>query len=195
MFPDKSVHLEGAVVTLRPISEDDAKALFAIAEGHNIWQWYPDEIPSEVAMQQVVHQAIEDRAAGKALPFTICDTKTGEVIGSSRYFNVSPPDRRLEVGYTWIGPRWQGTRVNVEAKYLMFQYAFEKLACERVELKTDSRNLQSQRAMEKLGLVREGVLRSHMRTHTGYMRDSVYFSVIRQEWPEMQKRLRERLQR
>jgi len=113
----------------------------------------------------------------------------GLAVGHSSYMNIRPADRVLEIGATWIGRPYQGTIVNPEAKLLMLQHAFETLGCVRVELKTDERNLQSQNAMLKLGLVKEGVMRKHCINADGYIRNSVYFSVTDDEWPQFKERL------
>lgn len=119
--------------------------------------------------------------------------ETGQVVGTSSYLDIRPADRGLEIGATWIAVPWQGTVVNPSVKLLMFQWAFENWNAIRVQLKTDARNLQSQRAMEKLGLVREGVLRHHIIMPDGYLRDSVMYSATHLEWPALKERLLERL--
>lgn len=122
-------------------------------------------------------------------------TSTGQAIGSSRFGDVSPTDGRLEIGWTWIAPSQQRTAANTEAKLLQLTYAFEELGATRVALKTDARNERSQRAIERLGGVREGVLRHHMRLPDGHLRDTVYYSVLAAEWPAARARLEQRLAR
>jgi len=132
-------------------------------------------------------------ALTNTVSFAMVLRSDGLAVGHSSYMSIRPNDRVLEIGGTWIGKPYQGTAVNPEAKLLMMQHAFEVLGCVRVELKTDERNLQSQNAMQKLGLVREGVLRKHSINADGYIRNVVYFSVIEEEWPAMKERLRARL--
>ena len=135
---------------------------------------------------------IED-AQPNAVPFAVIDRASGAVAGSTRYFDIRPADRGLEIGYTWYGEAYQRTTINTECKFLLLHHAFEGLGALRVQLRTDSRNLRSQAAIVRIGGVREGVLRSHMVMPDGYLRDTVVFSIIRSEWPEVEKRLLERL--
>ncbi|MCX6125927.1 MAG: GNAT family protein [Proteobacteria bacterium] len=194
MLPKTPIMLDGTRVSLRPLEPHHAATLFEIGKGVNIWQWYPDRIESIEDMERIVAQALAARELGLALPFVIVDRQTHAIIGSSRFFNVFPDHRRLEIGWTWIGTQWQRTSVNTEAKYLMLRYAFEVMNCLRVELKTDSRNVNSQQAMLRLGLKQEGILRNHMITHDGHNRDSVYFSVVAPEWPPMQEFIESKLE-
>jgi RimJ/RimL family protein N-acetyltransferase len=122
-------------------------------------------------------------------------TSTGRAIGSTRFGDISPADGRLEIGWTWIAPSHQRTAANTEAKLLQLTYAFEELGATRVALKTDARNEASQRAIERIGGVREGVLRHHMRLPDGHLRDTVYYSILSDEWPAAKARLQERLER
>ena len=121
------------------------------------------------------------------------DARTGRAIGSTRYGDIAPEHGRVEIGWTWIAPSHQRTAVNTEAKLLQLAYAFDKLGATRVALKTDGRNLRSQAAIERLGAVREGTLRRHIRLPDGFIRDTVYFSILAEEWPAVRARLEERL--
>ena len=125
--------------------------------------------------------------------FAQIEQVTGRVVGSTTYLDISRRDRRLEIGSTWIGKPWQRTGVNTEAKYLLLRHGFEDLGAVRVQLKTDKRNLQSQAAIERLGAVREGVLRKHMLVHDGVIRDTVMYSIIADEWPSVKQRLEAKL--
>ena len=193
MLPKTPVMLDGTSVSLRPLEIQHAATLFEIGQGMNIWRWYPDRIESVADMERVVESALAAKEQGLALPFVIVERDTAQIIGSSRFFNIFPEHRRLEIGWTWIGPQWQRTSVNTETKYLMLRYAFEVMGCLRVELKTDRRNLKSQEAMLRLGLKQEGTLRKHMITHDGHHRDTVYFSVVEPEWPAMREFLNSKL--
>lgn len=135
---------------------------------------------------------IED-AQPNAVPFAVIDRASGAVAGSTRYFDIRPADRGLEIGYTWYGEAYQRTTINTECKFLLLHHAFEGLGALRVQLRTDARNLRSQAAIARIGGVREGVLRSHMVMPDGYLRDTVVFSIIRSEWPEVERRLLEKL--
>ena len=135
------------------------------------------------------------RDAGSALPFATIDTASERVIGSTRYGNIDHANRRLEIGWTFVAPAWQRTRINTEAKYLMLRYAFETLGSIRVELKTDALNQTSRRAIARIGAREEGTLRHHMICADGRLRDTVYYSVIAPEWPGVKAALEARLQR
>jgi len=193
LLPKSIPTLDGKKIKLLPLEQHHATRLFEIADGQNIWRWFPFAMNDPKIIEEQVKIALEDFKAGKALPFVMFDKKSNTIVGTSRFSNISIQDRRVEIGNTWIGPKWQGTGVNLEAKYLMFKFAFEVLKCIRVELKTDMRNLHSQNAMKSVGLVREGVLRSHIITHEGYYRDSVYFSVIEKDWPKLKQDMEKRI--
>jgi RimJ/RimL family protein N-acetyltransferase len=140
-------------------------------------------------MQAFVQRALTAAAAGTALPFAVVHLGDRRVVGSTRYANIVPEHDRLEIGWTWYGRPWQRTAVNTECKLLLLRHAFDALDCARVEFKTDVRNQRSRAALRRIGAVEEGVLRSHMRTPTAGRRDTVYFSIVREEWPEVRRRL------
>ena len=142
--------------------------------------------------RQWIEQAL---ATPGHLPFAIVEPDKGRAVGSTRYLNIRPEHRSLEIGWTWLGQEWQRTGVNTEAKWLLLRHAFERLGCRRVEFKTDARNLRSQRALERIGATREGVLRKHMIVQDDHSRDSVYFSVIDDDWPDVAERLQVLLRR
>ena len=140
-------------------------------------------------MERYVRTALAEEAAGTALPFVTVEKKGSIVIGSTRFGNIDTPNRKAEIGWTWITPAFQRTFVNTEAKLLMLTHAFEVWNCIRVELKTDANNAKSRAAIARIGGVEEGTLRNHMITETGRYRDSVYFSVIDSEWPSVKENL------
>jgi RimJ/RimL family protein N-acetyltransferase len=142
--------------------------------------------------RQWIEEALE---APDQLPFAIVETAKGKVVGSTRYLNIRPEHRCLEIGWTWLGQEWQRTGINTRVKLLLLSHAFERLGCVRVEFKTDARNERSQRALERIGASREGSLRKHMIVQGDYSRDSVYFSVIDEEWPKVKKRLQKLAER
>jgi RimJ/RimL family protein N-acetyltransferase len=142
-----------------------------------------------------VRDMLRFQSEGTDLPFAVIYLKSGRAVGATRYLNISSQHRHLEIGGTWYGVEYQGTAVNREAKYLLLQHAFEILGCVRVQLKTDARNQRSQRAIERLGATREGILRHDTITPEGYLRDSVYYSILDREWPEVKKNLEGRLER
>lgn len=140
-------------------------------------------------MAHYVRTALDERRAGTALPFATVWRETGQVIGSTRFGNASAANRRVEIGWTWLGGPWQRTRANTEAKYLMLRHAFDAWDCLRVEFKTSALNERSRAAILRIGAREEGILRRHMVNDDGSLRDSVYFSIIAEEWPEAKRRL------
>ncbi|HYM14180.1 MAG TPA: GNAT family protein [Dehalococcoidia bacterium] len=188
-FDLRPVVLQGRHVRLEPIALGHADALFAAGRDGAIWRWMPLHPQSVADMRDIVATRLAAQQRGEGLTWATVHLPSGDVVGSTSFLNVSAPDRRLEIGFTWIAPRVQRTPLNTEAKYLQLRHAFETIGCLRVELKTDARNLISQRAIERIGGVREGVFRKHMYTHTGFQRDSVYYSIIDDEWPATKARL------
>ena len=146
-------------------------------------------------MRAWIGDMLARQARGTDLPFAVVHLESGRAIGATRYMDIQPANRGLEIGGTWYGRAFQRTAVNTEAKYLLLGHAFEHLGCIRVQLKTDRRNERSQRAIERIGAVREGVLRHNLIMPDGYRRDSVYFSILAEEWPGVKARLEEMLGR
>ena len=144
-------------------------------------------------MRNYVETALSEQAKGASLAFATRERSTGKIIGSTRFGNIDVPNKHVEIGWTWLSPEWQRTYVNTEAKLLMLTHAFEVWKCIRVEFKTDALNEKSRNAIERLGAKQEGIFRNHMITETGRFRDSVYFSIIEVEWPEIKSRLESKL--
>lgn len=176
------ITLEGAHVRLAPIAPEHADGLWVAAQDETIWRWMLTRITSRAEADRYVAQALERQTKGDQLPFVTIAKASGEIVGSTRFDEITPEHRRVEIGWTWINPRWQRTAINTEAKYLMLRHAFEVWQCLRVQLKTDLLNEKSQRAIARLGAQREGVLRSHYLMPDGRRRDTVYFSLIDSEW-------------
>lgn len=188
------VTLNGRVVRLEPLSERHAADLSLVGLDESIWRYMLyGSIQSEHQMRAWVQDMLKRQEDGTDLPFAVIDQKIDRAIGATRYLEIRRSDRGLEVGGTWYGLAYQGTAVNPECKLLLFRHAFEVLGCIRVQLKTDLRNLRSQKAIELLGAIKEGVLRNHMVTFDGSIRHSVYYSIIDSEWPAVKARLHERL--
>ncbi len=183
----KPVVLEGEAVRLEPLGQNHAQGLYSRGRFEPDWQYMPRACFVDAA--DVRHWIDEALQAEAQLPFAIIERAKGRVAGSTRYLNIRPAQRSVEIGLTWLVQDYQRTVVNTEAKLLLLAHAFEHLGCIRVEFKTDARNLRSQQALERIGAVREGVLRQHMIVQGGYRRDSVYFSVIDTEWPQVKQRL------
>lgn len=176
------VTLQGRHVRLEPLAQSHEAALWEAGRHPDLWALIPYRVHTPDEMAAYIRTALDHQAAGSALPFATVNQASGEVIGSTRYMNVDPANRRLEIGATWIAKPWQRTAINTEAKYLMLRHAFETLGCIRVQLKTDRRNERSRRAIERIGGQFEGILRNHMIQYYG-LRDSAYYSIIDTEWP------------
>ena len=183
------VTLEGRHVRLEPLSLDHHADLCAVGLDEELWRWIPTRVRTAADMRAYIEQALRTQAEGSALPFATIERASGRAIGSTRYGTIDRLHRRVEIGWTWIGRPWQRTVVNTEAKYLMLRHAFETLGANRVELKTDSLNERSRSAILRLGAVEEGTFRKHMVTESGRVRNTVYFSVIDEEWAAVKARL------
>ena len=192
----KPVILTGSHVQLEPMTENHASALAEIGVGQPFWDFMLyGNINTVDDMRNWVKDILGRAAKGTDLPFVAIHLESGRVAGATRYLNIMPQDRGLEIGGTWYGPEFQRTAVNTECKYLLLSHAFETLGCIRVQLKTDLRNERSQKAIERLGAVKEGVLRNHMILPDGRYRHSVFYSILDMEWPEVKKRLEQMLHR
>ena len=160
-----------------------------------IWRLTVVSIGTSEEMRANIESALELQRGGTSLPFVTVERSTGRVVGSTRFGNYDPANRRIEIGWTWLARPWQRTAVNTEAKYLMLTHAFEKLHCVRVELKTDVLNSPSRKAMLRIGATEEGVLRKHTLMWTGRYRDSIYYSILDEEWPQVKEQLEKMLAR
>lgn len=185
--------LEGSVIRLEPLTSSHLDALCAVGLDPELWKMTLTNVQTREEMQSYIEVALRAQKQGTALPFVIVERATGTVVGSTRYMNIDLPNRKLEIGSTWVAKRWQRTAVNTEAKYLLLRHAFEERGCVRVEFKTDVLNTQSRNALLRIGAKEEGVLRKHQITQTGRVRDSVYYSIIDTEWPEVKRRLEKKL--
>jgi len=186
----KPIILQGKYVRLEPMTESHVPALVDIGVGQPFWDFMVyGRMETADDMREWVKDILARAEKGTDVPFVAIHIDSGHVAGASRYMNIMPRDRGLEIGGTWYGPEYQRTVVNTECKYLLLQHAFDKLGCIRVQLKTDLRNERSQKAIERLGAVKEGVLRNHMILPDGYYRHSVYYSILDTEWPAVKKRL------
>lgn len=186
--------LTGNFVRLEPLSEAHTAGLAEAGADPSIWRYIPyGEVTSLEKMRDWVLHQLEKNSGGE-IPFTVIHLESGKVAGSTRYMDIRPSQRGLEIGGTWYGTAFQRTVVNTETKYLLLRHAFETLGCIRVQLKTDLRNERSQKAIERIGAVREGVLRNHMIMPDGYYRDSVFFSILDREWPAVKTHLESLMQ-
>ncbi|HSB02819.1 MAG TPA: GNAT family protein [Anaerolineales bacterium] len=192
----KPVVLQGKYVRLEPMSKTHIPGLAEIGVGQNFWDFMLyGNMNSVDDMRNWVVDILSRAGKGTDLPFAVIHLTSGRVAGATRYLNIMPKDRGLEIGGTWYGAEFQRTPVNTECKYLLLRHAFETLGCIRVQLKTDSRNERSQKAIERIGAVKEGVLRNHMILPDGRYRHSVFYSIIDTEWSGVKKRLEGMLER
>jgi RimJ/RimL family protein N-acetyltransferase len=185
------VTLEGASVRLEPLRVDHAQLFWDVAKDHldDIFRWIPYAMKSSKDFDSLVAKALDEQKRGESVVFATVDRRQDQVVGSTRFMNIDRANDRVEIGSTWIAPAWQRTAVNTEAKYLMLRHAFEVWKCIRVELKTDALNQKSRQAILRIGAKEEGVFRKHLITWTGRVRDSVYFSILDTEWPQVKARL------
>jgi RimJ/RimL family protein N-acetyltransferase len=189
------VTLEGTHVRLEPLSLRHLPDLCAVGLEAELWRWTTTQVGTPEEMREYVETALHWQTDGTALPFATVDRASGRAVGSTRFANVDRANRRLEIGWTWLGRAWQRTALNTEAKYLMLAHAFEQLGCIRVELKTDRLNERSRQAIGRIGATEEGTFRKHMITASGRLRDTVYYSILDNEWPRVKQELELRLMR
>jgi RimJ/RimL family protein N-acetyltransferase len=188
------ITLEGRSVRLEPLSEAHVPALTTVGIDDRIWQYMVyGQIHNKDDMRKWVLNLLDGQAAGTDLPFAVIHLASGRVAGATRYLDIRPAHKSLEIGGTWYGLEFQHTIVNTECKYLLLRYAFEKLGTIRVQFKADLRNERSLRAIERIGARREGILRNHFILQDGVRRDSVFYSIIESEWPWVKERLEEKL--
>jgi N-acetyltransferase len=185
--------LYGEFIRLEPLREVHRDALLRVAEDDRIWSWLPRKLQTVDEMNAFLASSRDEEAKGQAYAFAVVLRGSGRLVGSTRYLDITPADRGVEIGSTWYAPDVWGTRVNPEAKYLLMRHAFEDWQAIRVCFKTDERNERSRRAIAKLGASFEGILRNHRIRRDGSFRGSAYFSVIESEWPQVKSGLMARL--
>lgn len=176
--------LETHKVLLRLLQPEDIKQLLPLAQSKEIWAWFTKELDDKQELENWISELLQERAECKRMPFTIISKENYEICGSTSFLNISFYDKRLEIGSTWMGTQFFGTGINKHAKFALLCYAFEVMKMERVEVKTDNLNERSKAALLKIGMIPEGVFRSHMQMHSNRRRDSIYFSIIKDEWEE-----------
>ena len=183
------------MVRLEPIRGEHAELFWDVAKNdlEDIFRWIPYSMKTRKDFQRLIEKAFEEQERGESVVFATVERKLGRVIGSTRFMNIDRANRRVEIGSTWIAPAWQRTAVNTEAKYLMLRHAFEGWGCIRVELKTDALNQRSRNAILRIGAKEEGILRRHLATWSGRVRDTVYFSILDSEWPAVKTALEAKL--
>ncbi|MGE5055223.1 MAG: GNAT family N-acetyltransferase [Acidobacteriota bacterium] len=191
------VTIEGSAVRLEPIRAEHAELFWDVAKSdlEDIFRWIPYAMQTRADFQALIAKAQQEQDRGESVVFATVEQSSGKTIGSTRFMNIDRANRRVEIGSTWIAPAWQRTAINTEAKYLMLRHAFEVWQCIRVELKTDALNQKSRQAILRIGAKEEGTLRRHLITWTGRVRDTVYFSILENEWPEAKQKLERLLNR
>lgn len=192
---DSPLTLEGSFIRLEPIRPDHAELFWEVSKAdlEDIFRWIPYSMKTREDFERLIDKAFTAQERAESIVFATVERKSGRTVGSTRFMNIDRVNRRVEIGSTWIAPAWQRTPVNTEAKYLMLRHAFEVWGCVRVELKTDALNQKSRNAILRIGAKEEGTLRRHVVTWTGRIRDSVYFSILDDEWPEVKTKLEARL--
>ncbi|MEP7212051.1 MAG: GNAT family protein [Acidobacteriota bacterium] len=185
----RPVILESSRVRMEPLEARHIDDLTEFAFKDGVWQWTANIVNARDDLQRYVDRALEEQARGVSLPFVTVDRESASVVGSTRFGNIDRENRKAEIGWTWVDPAWQRTYINTEAKLLMLTHAFETWKCIRVELKTDALNARSRAAIRRIGATEEGILRNHMITESGRFRDTVYFSIVENEWPEVKNNL------
>ena len=185
MIPHDLV-LETSKTLLRPIEQNDYETFLRLAkQDEEMWKYFSLNLGDEAQLRKWMEIAFNDKKAETRRPFTIIDKATGQIAGSSSMGNISYPDLRLEIGWSWLGKEFRGTGLNKHAKFLMMRYAFEEMNFERVEFKTDVLNARARQGLKNVGGIEEGILRSHMTMWNNRRRSSIYYSVVKDEWPQV----------
>ena len=182
MIPDLNISLESERTLLRPLTKDDLSALQEIANDDSLWIYGISDLSKPGELKKYIASAIAERINSVCAIWVVVDKKTGSIAGCTRLADISWKDERGQIGWTWIGSDFQGSGLNRDMKFLILSYGFETLGLNRIELKADERNHRSRQAILGIGATREGVLREHIKLHDGYIRNTVYYSILRSEW-------------
>lgn len=195
MITVNPIQLEGHGVRLEPLTPDHADALRRAANDGRLWELWYTVVPEPANVDAYIETALAGQRDGRMLPWAVRELSAGTIVGSTRYHDIVREIDRVEIGYTWYAQSWQRTHVNTTCKLLLLQHAFETLGCQVVGLRTDNFNFASQRAIEALGAKKDGVLRHHHPRRDGSARDSVMYSILAVEWPDVRRNLELRLAR
>ena len=180
-----NLQLQTDKVILRPLQKSDTDLFRPLVTDPSVWKWFTFFLNEPGQLEKWIDMAIEDRGKGIRIPFTIVEKSTGAICGSTSFGSISYFDQRIEIGWSWLAKQYQGTGINFHAKFSLLSYAFEQLKWERVEIKTDNLNERAKQGLRKIGAKPEGVLRSHMQMPLNRRRDSIYFSILKNEWPDI----------
>ncbi len=190
-----AITLEGHGVRLEPLTAHHLDALRAAASDGRLWELWFTTVPDPDRVRDYIAEALQGQAAGHMLPWAVRELSTNSIIGSTRYHDIVQEIDRVEIGYTWYAKSWQRTHVNTSCKLLLLEHAFDRLGCQVVGLRTDNFNFASQRAIERLGAKKDGVIRHHRARRDGTVRDTVIYSVLKHEWPDVHRHLTLRIAR
>ncbi len=195
MIAPTPVTLEGHGIRLEPLAPSHRDALAAVAEDGRLWELWFTSVPRPEQTAAYIADALTGQGAGHMLPWAVRELSTGTIVGTTRYHDMVPQIDRVEIGYTWYAARWQRSHVNTSCKLLLLAHAFDVLGCRVVGLRTDNFNFASQRAIAALGARLDGVIRHHHARRDGTVRDSVMYSILAPEWPDVRRHLVTRLER
>jgi RimJ/RimL family protein N-acetyltransferase len=195
MKEPRPVTLEGHGVRLEPLAREHRDALARAAADGELWRLWFTSVPEPQQTEAYLSQALAGQEAGHMLPFVVRELSSGAIVGSTRYHDIVKEAHRVEIGYTWYARQWQKSHVNTACKLLLLGHAFEALGCKVVGLRTDNFNFASQRAIEALGAKKDGVLRHHAPRRDGTVRDTVMYSIVLSEWPDVRRHLELRLKK
>src|SRR5947207_8359369 len=195
MKDPRPVTLEGHGVRLEPLAKEHAASLREAAADGKLWELWFTSVPEPEQTESYIAQALDGQSAGHMLPLAVRELGTNKIVGATRYHDIIKPASRVEIGYTWYAKRWQKSHVNTACKLLLLAHAFDGLECKVVGLRTDNFNFASQRAIEALGAKKDGVLRHHAPRRDGTVRDTVMYSIIVSEWPDVKRHLEARLKK
>ena len=188
------LRLETDKVLLRPLQHLDIASFTPLAKDESLWKYFTFLLDYPAELQRWVEAALQEREEGKRIPFTIIEKATDNICGSTSFGSISYFDKRIEIGWSWLGKQYQGTGINFHSKFSLLSYAFDVLNWERVEIKTDNLNERAKQGLRKIGAKEEGVLRSHMQMPLNRRRDSVYFSILKNEWPAVRNTIFKEIQ-
>ena len=187
MIISQNLKLETDKVILRPLQQEDISSFARLTNEASLWRYFTFLLNKSSELQHWVETALKEREEGKRIPFTIIDKASGDICGSTSLGSISYYDKRIEIGWSWLGKHYQGTGINFHAKFCMLSYAFDVLDWERVEIKTDNLNERAKQGLRKIGAKEEGVLRAHMQMPLNRRRDSIFFSILKNEWPQVKE--------
>jgi RimJ/RimL family protein N-acetyltransferase len=195
MKEPRPVTLEKHGVRLEPLTREHRDAIAKAAADGELWNLWFTSVPAPDETETYLSQALAGQEAGHMLPFAVRELASGTIVGSTRYHDIIKPSDRVEIGYTWYAKRWQKSHVNTACKLMLLAHAFDDLGCKAVGLRTDNFNFASQRAIEALGAKKDGVIRHHQARRDGTIRDTVIYSILIAEWPDVRRHLESRLAR